>query len=1091
LPKKEGSIVKNVVTRAAVVLAIVLATVLAALIGGVSRAWAATCTDAQLAPRIAELMPSQGAPGYARLARGKDTIVRAYLTDRNSTSCTPTSKQTITPTSATLTVDNGDGSPVVISNYDRLDNPPTKLPATRQIYSVADPIFVVPAQELAPTLNPASFSISFTLRVKYTRTGSATEFTTTGTETNATTSPTVDQRTNAIRVLIVPMGDPNGASPQWSSAAETTLQNILTDTVRALPLPSGATPQLAFPPPTSGARYRVSGDLLDVKSLGLLKTSGTETKFCANASTWKTVQPGATGAYAGKTLKGELQERLDNYNLYNTPPADLALGVVDGAIAWKTTQGLVCDDGRAATPDPLARTSGEVGWVRVDTGTYSTPLQMELVHTLGVVDSTQFPSFHGPEIEADGGTSKGYNVLQRKLIAAVTGGLGVNDHSIMNYDTSTIPYRRDNTLTVPRDWMDGLCNLGGSETGTTPTFATCTISTAIGTDAGVAAGLTQDMYHIDGQLLDGVVTVTDANVGGGAGEFGIGPSSSPVHLLLCQGSCANPVNLRRDVPLSLSSQAPIDEDHTGPPVGSPSPDTFSVLISLQDPTVPTVTFTCAELRHNGNLVPGTNNCAIDADPDVVNTAVATPGSTVKSFTPFVPGSGELELPTPLCCNGRAIAFDGTHLYVTTAGATEGGNQNEYIHKVTTSGVIVSSAKTDITIGALGYNGATGHLYGGSYTGDEKVYEIDYNAVPDEEFGPIPLTELFTFTDDSACDGQEAQNFIDGLEYFLSGSEGRLALSGDVCDTVFLKTLAGTPAPLPSQFATNNNSGITTDGAGGLWLARLHIPVGDTRLTHVALDGSVLGELVVSGYQAEDLAYDGVSFAPTCVIWMNEATFGEPEVRAVAVPCANGGGDAIVVETRNTDFVTLYAACGLQADAATNPEVEKFSLGTYKPDANGRTIIPFTDDRYCENATVLTEASNGWSTGDGLNDSQGAADTDPPSQPPTVNIAAPLNGSRIQRGTKIHFDGSAFDSKNGEIISTLHWYDSTLPPTSPPPGGEIAGGAGTKSFDYTVPADAPIGDHVITLKATDPDGNTGQTSVTINIRPAACPTSKCP
>ena len=219
--------------------------------------------------------------------------------------------------------------------------------------------------------------------------------------------------------------------------------------------------------------------------------------------------------------------------------------------------------------------------------------------------------------------------------------------------------------------------------------------------------------------------------------------------------------------------------------------------------------------------------------------------------------------------------------------------------------------------------------------------------------------------------------------------------------------------------------------------------------------------------------------------MNQATGESPEVRAVAVPCATGGGDAVVTQTTNTDFVTLFAVCGTQAEATapeSGPAVEKFSLGTYVPDANGQTIVPVTDDRYCENATIIAEASNGW-TSTGLADPQGAADASPPqSQPPTVNISAPLDGQRYRRGETIHFEGSAFDSKDGAIVTTLKWYDDdTLIPE----------GSGQTSFDYDVPTTAPTGNHVIKLEATDSDGNTGSATVTINIRPAVCPTSRCP
>ena len=1038
-------------------LATVLAIVLSLLVGRGGAAPTATCTNDQLVPRVAELMVTQGAPGYTRLARGKEAIVRAYLT--NPTTCTLSNKQSITPVRATLdTTISGSPAGPQLANYAPLAG---KLTAVTQIAPTSDPFFVVPSSYLAPTTTTASFTVAVTMTVKYIRTGSTAEQTAT-----ASATATVDQQANALRILVVPMGDPAGPSPQWSPAAETVLQNAMSDTVRALPLPSGATPQLITPPPTAGARYRVSGDLLDVRSLNLYRTAGNVTKFCANAGNWNTSQV-TSGPYTGHTLKGDLQERLDNYNLYNSPPADMVLGVIDGAIAFKSTDsGVICDDGRAATPNPTARTPGEVGWVRVDTTTSPTPLQMELLHTLGIVDSTIQPSFHGSEVEADGGTNKGYNVLERKVIASVTGALGVNDHSVMNY-SSTIPYRRDNTLMVPRDWMDALCNLGGLESA--GNFANCTISTAIGTNLGVAGGAS--MYHIDGHISGGDVTVTDANTATGDQELGIGAASSPLHLFLCVGSCAS-ATVTRDIPLSLSSQAPINEGHTVFS-GSPPPDTFSALVKLVHPTLPTVSFTCAALRHNGATV--FDACASDPAPDVMSTSMATEGTVLRSFIPFFPGSGEFPTPTNLCCNGRAIGLDGEHLYVTVAFGT--GPTTRIYQTRMTDGRIVNSFDAGVVIGALGYKPSTGRFYGGNY-GNGDVYEIELTGTSANK------TFLFNFNGGAPpvdCNNQGPSDIlgkqIDGLEHlpanFTPSLSERLALSGDVCDRVYFKSLAGADL---GQFDTDNNSGITTDGASGLWLARLNFPdgEGDTRLTHVDLNGTVLGELVIQNYEAEDLAYDAVTFAPTCAVWMNQATNGSPRIQAVAVPCAGGDTDTIVVETVNTEFVTLFAVCGTQTDG-TNPNVEKFSLGTYVP-ANGQTIVPVTDDRYCENATIVAEASNGWSS-TGLTDAQAGEDTDPPSQPPTVNIAAPLAGQSYRRRETIHFEGTAFDSKDGEIVSTLKWYDgSTL----------ISEGNGKTSFDYQVPANAPLGSHVIKLEATDSDGQKGEATVTITIRPAVCP-----
>src|SRR6266704_224241 len=110
---------------------------------------ATTCTDSQLVPNIAELLVSQGAPGYARLARGKETIVRAYLT--NPTTCTLSNRQSITPISATLdtTYLNGaTGSAAQLTNYAPLSGKVTSI--TPLVYSTSDPIFVVPASYMAP-----------------------------------------------------------------------------------------------------------------------------------------------------------------------------------------------------------------------------------------------------------------------------------------------------------------------------------------------------------------------------------------------------------------------------------------------------------------------------------------------------------------------------------------------------------------------------------------------------------------------------------------------------------------------------------------------------------------------------------------------------------------------------------------------------------------------------------------------------------------------------------------------------------------------------------------------------------------------------
>src|SRR5436190_6707559 len=142
--------------RVAIRAALVLAIAAAVLMGGAGKAFAASCSDAQVVPRIAELSVTQGAPGYARLARGKETIVRAYLT--TPTACPLSTKQSISPISATLDVSYSNGASGTqqqqqLTNYQPLSG---RLGATQQIYSSADPFFVVPDSYLAPANDGAA-----------------------------------------------------------------------------------------------------------------------------------------------------------------------------------------------------------------------------------------------------------------------------------------------------------------------------------------------------------------------------------------------------------------------------------------------------------------------------------------------------------------------------------------------------------------------------------------------------------------------------------------------------------------------------------------------------------------------------------------------------------------------------------------------------------------------------------------------------------------------------------------------------------------------------------------------------------------------
>jgi len=303
--------------------------------------------------------------------------------------------------------------------------------------------------------------------------------------------------------------------------------------------------------------------------------------------------------------------------------------------------------------------------------------------------------------------------------------------------------------------------------------------------------------------------------------------------------------------------------------------------------------------------------------------------------------------------------------------------------------------------------------------------------------------------------------------------------------VFIKTLAGTDV---SWFGTDNNSGITTDGSAGLWLARLATAEhpSDTLLTHVNSSGSVIGdELVIPNYQAEDLAYDSVTFAPTCVVWLNQATGGPPLVEAVAVPCGSGSSGAKAVEstTTNTKFASIFFTCGDPSNLTDNQPTFTLANGL-RPDASGQVIATYTNQLLCGEGTpkLITEASNGWST-TGLSDQQAVESVSATSKTPVTNIASPLNGAKVRRRDSVHYEGSAFDAEQEAITgANLKWYDDKLSPQ------QIGTG---QSFDLKMPQNAPLGDHHIKLEATDAQGHVNSITVTISVVATLCPsTSNC-
>src|SRR5690348_2821463 len=206
---------------------------------GLSAAGGGTCAVAPVLRDSAVNQGVSGTAGYSPLVRGKDTVVRLYLSGPNC------GTQTFQLTSASLQVKNGTAN---LGNAIAADPAPANVGgrfpaiATYSAAAVAndtpgDAKFLVPGYVLAPSAT-TPFTATFTATIGWVSSGG-----TTGTSTFNVTAP-VDQKSNALRILVVKMGDLSGTaytngSPLFGADAQTTVQNALSGTLpRAFPVPS-------------------------------------------------------------------------------------------------------------------------------------------------------------------------------------------------------------------------------------------------------------------------------------------------------------------------------------------------------------------------------------------------------------------------------------------------------------------------------------------------------------------------------------------------------------------------------------------------------------------------------------------------------------------------------------------------------------------------------------------------------------------------------------------------------------------------------------------------------------------------------------
>jgi hypothetical protein len=447
------------------VLSLLAAALLAAASPEVSRGLS-NCTASQLVPALGDVTVNQGLGNYAYRVRGKETLVKFFLT--NPTTCAVTSTQSINITGATLSVSTAPALPLLTAFQSFAGAPP--VTATVSTNSSADPIFAVPADRLVPGVGDTQFTPTFTATVTYSRKSGTT--TTSGLmATLSNSSALFDHKTRALRVLVVPMGDATTgvlASTQYTSTDQSSTQNGFLALSRIFPVPGGISGLAG----TGGIRYTINlSAMVNLRAItGAYQTDG---KFCGSGLNFD-------------AIKAQLAQFMQSWNsnpLNSAQQVDRVLGVVGEGIsdgADNTT--FSCADGMASVVSPEA-------WVRAvadkPSSGRTTPavpsrtgslMAMELTHTWGGETNS---THHSTNVTADPtNTLRAYNITTRSYLAT--------NRSVMKYSFTTSP-PWDDTLTLlePADYSYDRCAFGG----TAPSDGSCSaLGTTTGTTLGVAAG---------------------------------------------------------------------------------------------------------------------------------------------------------------------------------------------------------------------------------------------------------------------------------------------------------------------------------------------------------------------------------------------------------------------------------------------------------------------------------------------------------------------------------------------------------------------------------------------------------------------------
>jgi hypothetical protein len=434
----------------------------------------ASAADACYDPLVKEINVSQGLPSYTNLVRGKTTLFKAFLSEKQSSSstCAVLSSSSLYVTGGSVTVGNGTAATA-------LSVPGGVSLASLPAYSTTtvndlpgDPVLAIPGSKITSPVTTAT-TLSFTATLTYVakddkrgtvlQTGSL-NLTTLPNSTTLITRP-LAALSRPIRLLVVPLANADVATAPFPATAQTSLQNAMLAASRIEPVADGVGDIAGT---TGGIRYAVAAGTINVGTHTELQPDGTYVSrnytvnglFCGGSSSFDYVR-----------------QKLSDFRLawnaaHPAAPADRVLGVAwqDMSDGPTTNATSTCAEGYAAVNSPEA-------WTRLSEPTTGSPsggvAALELDHTYGgVVNGI---GYHSSATAADGtALGRAFNTTTLKQLPA--------SKSSMRFGLST--WDNYSTLFEQRDWDFTLCMLVSTASPATE----CGSSTSGGTTAPASGG---------------------------------------------------------------------------------------------------------------------------------------------------------------------------------------------------------------------------------------------------------------------------------------------------------------------------------------------------------------------------------------------------------------------------------------------------------------------------------------------------------------------------------------------------------------------------------------------------------------------------